>query len=651
MMPAQRGELCHTGPMFRPSIWRRRCAVLALLTLGGVVACDTESAESFAKVDGATGQILITHEATRTELTARLGYYEDTTATLNLDGIQGVLQRGKFAPDPNGDFSRGFSDSAFWAHGVLSNQTTRKSWYFVLDYPLLDQVDIFIKRGDGTIERRRAGESLPHSERPLDTRVFVFPLELEHREAVDVFVRVQTDGACQTRFQLWPTAAYLEHEGRMGWMLGLYYGGLLMLSLYNILLFFYFRRMAFLTLSAMVLLCAMWLATLDGLIYQHLWPNSPAWNALAATSCLLGLALTGFVLTRMFLEDLLPPKTIHVIEIMIACAVAFLVAGFFVPYDVAIRMGMAMILLYFPANLIFGSLALHTKEPRARSFFAAAICVAIGGLLTTGFIVGWIQGVPATRYAAPLAIAVMAAVLSVSLSDEIGAVKRHGESLRASFAKFVPSTLVGQIVASGEAPRPGGQEKDATILFTDLRGYSTIVETADPSRVVDLLCEYFDAMTSIIRAHEGNVIEYVGDAILAVFGAPSNVADHSAKATVCALKMRDALGQLNTEWNTRSISTVWQEVGFDDLSARTGLHTGRVIAGNMGSRDSMRYGVVGDPVNVAARLEALNKELDTTILISAEVYARLPPDLAARATEAGCHVLKGRAKAQQVYSF
>jgi class 3 adenylate cyclase len=637
--------------MIRALIWPYRRAILALLTLGGVVACGGESKRPDAGVRGDAGQISITHEDVKTELTSRFEYYEDTTATLNLDGIRRVLASGKFAPDPSGEFSRGFSDSAFWIHGVLTNRTHREAWYFVLDYPLLDEIDIFVKRSDGRIKRMRAGESRPHSERPLDTRLFVFPMDLEHREIVDVLVRVQTDGACQTRFQLWPTEAFLEHEGHMAWFLGLYYGALLMLSLYNILLFFYFRRMAFLTLAGMVLLCAMWLATLDGLIYQHLWPDSPAWNALAATACLLALALNGFVLIRMFLEDFLPPKTNHIIELMIACAVAFLVAGFFVPYDVAIRMGMAMVLLYFPTNLIFGSLALHTKEPRARSFFAAAVCVAIGGLLTTGFIVGWFPGVPATRYAAPIAIAVMAALLSVSLSDEIGTVKRHGESLRNSFAKFLPSTLVGQIVASGEAPRLGGQEREATILFTDLRGYSTIVETADPSRVVDLLCEYFDAMASIIRAHEGNVIEYIGDAILAVFGAPSDVADHRAKATVCALKMRDALGQLNTGWNTRSISAVWQTVGFDDLSARTGLHTGRVIAGNMGSRDSMRYGIVGDPVNVAARLETLNKELDTTILVSAEVYAGLPPELAARATDAGCHVLKGRAKPQQVYSF
>ena len=115
--------------------------------------------------------------------------------------------------------------------------------------------------------------------------------------------------------------------------------------------------------------------------------------------------------------------------------------------------------------------------------------------------------------------------------------------------------------------------------------------------------------------------------------------------------MREALGYLNDEWLDRSISMVWQEVGFDDLSARIGLHTGRVIAGNMGSRDSMRYGVVGDPVNVAARLEALNKELDTTILISGEVYRALPPALAKKAIDAGSHELKGRAQAQKVYTF
>ena len=643
--------MCHSATMKSPRLHLIVAGLISVTVCIAVVGLTASTASSDTGTQRAGAPILVQSTDLSVTLTPQLTYFEDESATLELSAIQDAFANGQFVPEPKGEFSKGFSGSAFWAHGVLENRTEDKSWYFIVDYPLLDNVDFYLKRRDGRIERETTGESLPHRNRPLDTRLFVFPIVLHPGEVVDIFVRVQTDGACQTQFELWPTEAYLESESQVSYWLGVYYGGLLILAFYNILLFFYFRRMAFLALATMVFMSAAWLATLDGFIYQHLWPNSPAWNAQAASTCLIALTTTGFALSRMFLEELLPAWINRLIDLLTAASVAILVAGLFLPYNVGIRLAMGMMLIYFPSNLVFASLALKSGETRARSFFISAVFLTVCGLLTTGYIVGWVQALPMARYAAPLGVAVMAALLSVSLSDEIGAVKRTGESLKASFSKFVPSTLVGQLVASGQAPQLGGQERDATILFSDLRGYSTIVEHADPVRVVELLCEYFDAMTRIVRAHEGNVLEYVGDAILAVFGAPSDVPDHAAKATACALEMCEMLGDLNDEWDDRSISMVWQEAGFDDLSARIGIHTGRVVAGNMGSRDTMRYGAVGDPVNVAARLEALNKELDTTILISAEVYAALPPHLAKRAVDAGSHALKGRARPQKVYTF
>jgi len=170
-------------------------------------------------------------------------------------------------------------------------------------------------------------------------------------------------------------------------------------------------------------------------------------------------------------------------------------------------------------------------------------------------------------------------------------------------------------------------------------------------QVVEMLNQYLGAMSEVIEEHDGCVIEFIGDAILTVFGAPNTVPDHSEKAVCCALKMRARLLKLNTEWEKTGLSRYWKNCGMDELGARIGIHTGRVVAGNLGSRTRMKYAVIGDTVNVAARLEALNKELGTDILMSMEVYDHLPEGLIPDIKDQDIHAVKGREQSVRVYSI
>ena len=158
-------------------------------------------------------------------------------------------------------------------------------------------------------------------------------------------------------------------------------------------------------------------------------------------------------------------------------------------------------------------------------------------------------------------------------------------------------------------------------------------------------------MQQCVERHTGSVLEYVGDGILAVFGTPTRLADHPAAATRCALDMQETLKALNEDWVERGVARLWRSHGMEDFYVRIGLHTGTVIAGNMGSRRMMKYGIVGDPVNVAARLEKLNNETGTLILLSEEVYDELPKDLRKQTSDEGLFGLKGRNQKQRVYSI
>ena len=112
----------------------------------------------------------------------------------------------------------------------------------------------------------------------------------------------------------------------------------------------------------------------------------------------------------------------------------------------------------------------------------------------------------------------------------------------------------------------------------------------------------------------------MGDGILAVFGAPAELDDHPSQGVACAVEMQAALDHLNARWDAEGVSSIWQRHGIDRLSMRIGIHSGTVIAGNVGSQRTMKYGIVGDAVNVAARLEALNNHTKTRILITTETH-------------------------------
>jgi len=184
------------------------------------------------------------------------------------------------------------------------------------------------------------------------------------------------------------------------------------------------------------------------------------------------------------------------------------------------------------------------------------------------------------------------------------------------FSRYVAPDVVDEILADASQLELGGEERVVTILFADIRGYSTLSEHMSPTEVIGLLNEYFAAMSEVIDAQRGTIIEFEGDAILAVFGAPLQQADHAARAVHTAEGMLTALAALNQRWERDGTAQHWLTLGIDDFRIRIGVHTGRVVVGNIGSKTRTKYAVIGDTVNIAARIEQMNKALGTWALIS-----------------------------------
>ena len=149
-------------------------------------------------------------------------------------------------------------------------------------------------------------------------------------------------------------------------------------------------------------------------------------------------------------------------------------------------------------------------------------------------------------------------------------------------------------------------EKVLTVLFSDLQGFTAASERYTPHEMIELLSEYYARMTEQIFAYQGMLKEYVGDELMAIFGAPIEQPDHAERACAAALAMRAHRNALHAEW---------AQIGRPPLIARTGINSGLMLAGNLGSKYRLAYGVLGDHVNLGSRLEGLNKVYGTEILI------------------------------------
>jgi adenylate cyclase len=192
---------------------------------------------------------------------------------------------------------------------------------------------------------------------------------------------------------------------------------------------------------------------------------------------------------------------------------------------------------------------------------------------------------------------------------------RDKRKMKRLFGQYVSKDVLEQLVTHPELARLGGHRRDMTVLFSDIRGFTTITERGQPEAIVDMLNEYFTKMVEIVFRYDGTLDKFVGDMVMALFGAPVNDPQHADHAVEAALDMVAELQKLNEGWA--------REGRLADLDIGIGINTGDMIAGNFGSEAIMSYTVIGDAVNLGARLESLNKQYGTRILISEATRQRL----------------------------
>jgi len=206
------------------------------------------------------------------------------------------------------------------------------------------------------------------------------------------------------------------------------------------------------------------------------------------------------------------------------------------------------------------------------------------------------------------------------------------------FGRYVSRDVFEQLMAHPDRAELGGKRREMSVLFSDIRGFTTVTEQGDAEALVAQLNEYFSRMVEIVFRHEGTVDKFVGDMVMALYGAPVDDPHHAEHAVATAVEMVRELGELNRTWTAR---------GMARLDIGVGVNSGDMIAGNIGSSAIMSYTVIGDNVNLGSRLESLNKEYGSRIIISDATRARLTGHYDLRPL--GDVVVKGKTRAVAIF--
>jgi len=230
--------------------------------------------------------------------------------------------------------------------------------------------------------------------------------------------------------------------------------------------------------------------------------------------------------------------------------------------------------------------------------------------------------------------------LAMMIAYRLVVTDRGQRLLRRSFALYLAPQVIDRMLASNKLPVLGGETREVTVFFSDLAGFSSIAEQMTPTELVAFINEYLSDMTEIIESKGGYVDKYIGDSIVAVFGAPVDDGDHARNAALAALGCRDRLGELNRN----SIAFRGHQVAH-----RMGLNSGEALVGNIGSRRRFNYSVMSDAVNVASRLEGANKHYGTTIIASETTVALTGSTFSWRELDATR--VKGRTTPLKIYEL
>ena len=366
--------------------------------------------------------VVLDEDTGRLDISRRLTYYEDPSANLNISQIVSRWPQIGSEGMPEEAYNFGFSNSIYWFHTRVTNLSSPNDrWVIEGLYPIIDRMEMFVVKADGSIGRQIAGDSVPFRLRPRDHHNINFFLKLAPGQSVDLFFRVQTSGAVQMRTLLWHSDQFSSADHQERFLLGLYYGLLVCMAIFNLLIFVSIRDTNYLWYVSYILSYGLLQFTLNGLAFEHLWPESPWWNN-RAVGFLISTGMfcvLGFSRSFLALRDNVP----RLEKVFLAFMAFFVVTGaaslFWPDYGPVIRVNTFMAAVAVGFVILAGGICLYRRFRPARYFMVAWTALLSGMLLYT---LKTFAVVPAnffTEYGIQIGSAFEVILLSIALADRL----------------------------------------------------------------------------------------------------------------------------------------------------------------------------------------------------------------------------------------
>ena len=557
-----------------------------------------------------------------------LEFLEDPDKSFTLDDVRAPFLASQFKPSRQQPANFSMTTSAYWMRMQL-RPLVQQSWLLEISSPRLDQIDLYSITPEGQELHKTTGLMFPFKEREVAHQNFAFRLPLTQGVTSTVYLRVESSDAIFLPISLWPEDAFAAHEGIQQFQLGMYFGLLFVMGIVNLLIFFAIKDKSNLYFALFLFSFTIVLLELSGLSDRFLFGDM-VWWAKQSLPFFEGLsAFWAILFTRSFLQTEKNLPDVHrILSSLIVPALLIVLLALMVEYRWSI---MGMIVLSIGAAVIIQIAAIMCwqKGFRPARFFLIAWAVflfgtvvyalAAVGLLTFNFF---------TNNILQAGVGWMAVLMSLALTDRFNMLeqeKRQAQlriieeqkktmdvqrTMMEAISRFVPKQFLSFLKREDITSVELGDAvlKDMAVLFSDIRGFTSLSEGMTPDENFQFINTYLEFVEPSVDAHDGFVDKFIGDAIMALFP------DGADKAVAAAIDMRRRLGDFNLHQ---------KEQGLKPIDTGIGIHCGDLMLGTVGSKQRLDTTVIGDNVNLASRLEGLNKLFSTSIIISESVYTDL----------------------------
>lgn len=547
----------------------------------------------------------------------QLQYLHDPSGALDLPAVRSPERADDWRPIEQDRVNFSYTPDAYWLRFELNDAAGVDHELLLELVSLIDQIDLYLLR-NGAVERRSFGRWAPLSGRDIIHRNFLFRMPLRAGERLVVYMRFQSEGALLIPLTLysWEVFALKDREEQIAF--GHFFGVILVMAFYNLFIYFTVRDRSYLYYVLYIFGFGMIFSGMWGFTHEYL---APDWPWAANRSIPLAIGFSSFFalqFARVFLDSRRQGRVLHYLVVALSALTALhTIASLFASYALVIRVGLVLALATSFYLFALSLVALLRGYRPARFFFLAFVVLILGVIVVVLRNFGILPFHWAVNYSAQIGSALEVTLLSIALGDRINAMRRERAELQRqalerqreltnAFARFVPEqflTFLGKAditaVGAGDAV-----QRRMTVLFSDIRSFTSIVERMSPEESFAFINEYLGRMGPVIRAHRGFIDKYIGDAIMALF--PESPGD----AVQAALAMRRELRRYNAE---RLAS------GRPAIDIGIGIHTGVLMLGTVGESERLENTVISDDVNLASRLETLTKKLHSPIVVSETV--------------------------------